>query len=214
VAKLAGAPRIPAAGVELHTRLGDRRAPGEPRYTVLKMNPRHHSVTVSVAGPPADVFAFLDEHARLAAHMGKKSLAMGGGSMALELDEGRGRVVGSRMRLAGTAFGIHLSVDEAVTEHSPPSRKSWETVGDPRLLVIGAYRMGFTIGDDPPGSRLTVYIDYELPRHAPSRWLGLLLGHAYARWCTERMASDAARHFAEQSRREYPPGPGNYRKEG
>jgi len=34
VAKLAGAPRIPAAGVELHARLGDLREPGEPLYTV------------------------------------------------------------------------------------------------------------------------------------------------------------------------------------
>ena len=33
-AKLAGAPRSPAAGVELHTRLGDRREAGEPLYTV------------------------------------------------------------------------------------------------------------------------------------------------------------------------------------
>lgn len=34
VAKLAGAPREAAAGVELHTRLGDRRERGEPLYTV------------------------------------------------------------------------------------------------------------------------------------------------------------------------------------
>jgi thymidine phosphorylase len=33
-AKLAGAPRSPAAGIELHTRLGDRRERGEPLYTV------------------------------------------------------------------------------------------------------------------------------------------------------------------------------------
>ena len=162
------------------------------------MGTRNYAATVRIAVPPADVFGFLDEHARLAAHMGKKSLAMGGGSMALELDEGRGRVVGSRMRLAGTAFGIHLGVDEVVSEHSPPFWKSWETVGEPRLLVIGAYRMGFIIDDVPPGSRLTVFIDYELPRRAPSRWLGRLLGPAYARWCTERMAGDAARHFAQR----------------
>ena len=34
VAKLAGAPRAPAAGVELHARLGDRRALGDSLYTV------------------------------------------------------------------------------------------------------------------------------------------------------------------------------------
>jgi thymidine phosphorylase len=34
IAKLAGAPRAAAAGVYLHTRLGDRRERGEPLYTV------------------------------------------------------------------------------------------------------------------------------------------------------------------------------------
>lgn len=34
VAKLAGAPRAPAAGVDLHARLGDRREAGDPLYTV------------------------------------------------------------------------------------------------------------------------------------------------------------------------------------
>ena len=37
------------------------------------------------------------------------SWKMGGGSMALELDAGRGRRVGSRMRLAGRAFGMRSS---------------------------------------------------------------------------------------------------------
>ena len=34
IAKLAGAPRAPAAGVDLHVRLGERRENGEPLYTV------------------------------------------------------------------------------------------------------------------------------------------------------------------------------------
>lgn len=29
----------------------------------------------------------------------------------------------------------------------------------------------------------------------PARWLGFLLGGQYARWCTQRMAHDAAKHF-------------------
>ena len=151
--------------------------------------------TVSVPAAAADVFALLDEHARLISHMGKKSLAMGGGSMSVEFDEGRGKVVGSKIRLAGTAFGIRLGVEEVVIERAPPNRKSWQTVGEPRLLVIGSYRMGFVIEDLGQTSRLTVFINYELPLRAPWRWLGLLLGRSYARWCTERMAGDAVGHF-------------------
>ena len=160
------------------------------------MNAHNYTATVRIPATPADVFAFLDGHARLVSHMGKGSLAMGGGSMAIEFDEGQGRVVGSKLRLVGTAFGIRLSVEEVVIERAPPHRKSWETVGEPRLLVIGPYRMGFVVEDLEQASRLTVFIDYELPRRAPWRWLGRLLGRAYARWCTERMTGDAAEHFA------------------
>lgn len=64
----------------------------------------------------------------------------------------------------------------------------------PRLLVVGAYRMGFDIESRPGGSRLRVFIDYALPERM--RWLGWLLGAYYARWCTRQMVDDAERQFA------------------
>jgi hypothetical protein len=83
-----------------------------------------------------------------------------------------------------------------VTECAPPRRKVWETVGTPRLLVIGPYRMGFEVSPEgAAGSRLRVFIDYALPTGAPARWLGRALGGAYARWCTHRMVRDAVSHF-------------------
>src|SRR6185503_6430544 len=109
-----------------------------------------------------------------------------------EFDEGRGQRLGSRIRLAGRVFGIELSVEEVVTERDPPLRKVWETIGTPRLLVIGHYRMGFELVAQGTGSTLRVFIYYALPERAPARWLGRLLGRRYARWCTQRMVDDAA----------------------
>ena len=37
------------------------------------------------------------------------------------------------------------SVEEIVTARQPPLRKVWRTIGVPRLLVIGEYRMGIEI---------------------------------------------------------------------
>ena len=164
------------------------------------MKSHHYSTTAQVQAPAGDVFSFLDDHARLASHMGKRSLAMGGGAMAIEFDDGRGKFVGSKLSMRGKAFGVRLSLDEVVVERVPPYRKCWETVGEPRLLVIASYRMGFSIEDDGQASRVTVFIDYELPRRLPERWLGNLFGRAYARWCTERMAGDAAENFGGKSR--------------
>jgi hypothetical protein len=142
------------------------------------------------------VFAHIDDHSRLSGHMSGSSWMMGGGSMSIEADEGGGRKVGSRIRLAGTACGVALSVEEVVTEHRPPYAKTWETVGTPRLLVVGSYRMGFELTPRGEHSQLRVFIDYELPTGLVGHWLGRLFGGFYASWCTKQMLEDAVRFFA------------------
>lgn len=158
--------------------------------------PRRYESTAIVAAPAEQVFAHIDDHAQLSDHMTKSSWMMGGGRMTLELDEGRGREVGSRIRLAGRVFGMELSVEEVVIEHRPPHSKAWETVGSPKLLVVERYRMGFELQPRGEHSELRVRIEYELPRGPVTRWLGRLLGGVFARWCTRRMVDDAVKYFA------------------
>jgi hypothetical protein len=156
-----------------------------------------HRITeaVQVDAAPSALFDHLDDHESLASHMMQSSSMMAGGAMSFTFDEGRGRTLGSRIGMTGKFLGIALEVSEVVTERAPPYRKAWETTGRPRLLVIGAYRMGFEIEAAGTGSRLTVFIDYDLPPW-PSRMLGLIAGRFYARWCVESMANDAVRDFA------------------
>ena len=109
----------------------------------------------------AELFAFLDKHSQLSAHMTRRSRMMGGGRMDISTDAGGFQRLGSRLRLAGRAFGLKLFLEEAVTAHQPPLRKIWQTVGSPNLLVIGEYGMGFDITPDAHGSLLRVFIDYD-----------------------------------------------------
>jgi hypothetical protein len=145
---------------------------------------------------PADVlFPYLDDHNQLSAHMTKSSWMMLGSRMDVDLDASEGRAVGAHIRLDGRVFGIPLSVEEVVIERQPPLRKVWQTVGSPRLLVIGNYRMGFEIRPYGSSVSLRVFIDYARPTEFPGSVLGRLLGEFYARWCTASMAQDAANHF-------------------
>ena len=157
--------------------------------------PRHHRSEVDVAANADSLFALLDDHARLASHMEKPSLMMAGATMKVETDALHGQAVGSVIRVTGHVLGMDLAVEEVVTEREPPFRKAWETRGEPRLLVIGAYRMGFTIAPNGSQSRLAVFIDYQLPPQGFSRLLGQLFGWVYAAWCTKRMAGDAVAAF-------------------
>lgn len=159
----------------------------------------HHEESHGRLRAPIErVFARLDGHTRLAAHMERPSWRTGWGRMAVHLDAREGRAVGSCLRLDGRVFGIELWVDEVVTERVPPTRKVWETVGSPRLLVIGHYRMGFTLATERPEDddvTLTVFIDYALPDRGIPWLLGRLFGRWYARWCTTQMVADAQTAF-------------------
>ena len=104
--------------------------------------PFHHRSEVDVGTDAHRLFALLDDHRRLAAHMEKPSLMMAGGTMRVETDALKGQAIGSLIRVTGRVLGLDLAVDEVVTERVPPLRKTWETQGEPRLLVIGSYRNG------------------------------------------------------------------------
>ncbi|MBT9508636.1 SRPBCC family protein [Rhodoferax sp.] len=162
------------------------------------MNPRyqfHREATADIAARPQTVFDLLDDHKRLAGHMEKPSLMMAGGTMQIETDKRRGQAVGSQIRVKGRVLGIPLSVEETVIEYEPPLRKTWETSAEPKLLVIGRYRMGFDLTPHADKTRLRVWIDYVLPDGVLARWLGRLLSNVYANWCVSRMIGDAKKAF-------------------
>jgi hypothetical protein len=133
--------------------------------------PLHHRSEALLAVDAARLFAHLDDHGRLAAHMEKPSLMTAGASMRIETDGRHGQAVGSVIRMTGSVLGLRVAVEEAVTRWDPPREKIWETLGEPRLLVIGACRMGFRIASASKGTRLIVFIDC---RHGA--WAGCWVG--------------------------------------
>ena len=159
------------------------------------MYSEHAEYTSVISASAEQVFNWLDDQTRLSQHMSKRSWKMGWGKMDTVLDERRGRAVGSHIVLSGRVFGIRLYLDEVVMEHQSPYRKSWETVGEPRLLVIGPYRMGFELLSAGTDARLRVVIDYQLPTTGVPQWLGRLFGSSYAKWCVEQMGRDVQRSF-------------------
>jgi hypothetical protein len=158
----------------------------------------HEEASIVVQAPPEAVFAYLDDPHSLGGHMEKPSAMMLGGSMRYAFDAAGGRAVGSVITMRGDVLGIGLGLEEVITERTS-SRKVWETRGEPRLLVIGPYRMGFDVARADGGAMLTVFIDYGLPSRGAALLLGALFGRSYARWCIERMAKDAARHFGKRT---------------
>lgn len=156
---------------------------------------RHFEKSVSIKASVQEIFEYADDHANFSAHMSKSSWMMAGGKMKTQVDEGRGQKVGSHIRLKGKILGINLYLNEVVTVHEPPFRKTWQTVGDLSLLVIGHYRLGLGINPENSHSKFKAYIDYELPESFRTRWLGYLFGRIYAKWCVNQMINGVKEHF-------------------
>lgn len=160
---------------------------------------RHHEESIKISVTPNELFAYVDDHTKFSSHMSESSWMMGGGSMQTSVDEGHGQRVGSHIQLQGKVLGFTLFLDEVVTEHTPPRRKAWKTVGTPHLLIIGHYQMGLEITPEKEGSRLKVFIDYELPKPPSTRWLGYLFSGMYATWCVRQMLNGTQKHFSINS---------------
>lgn len=156
---------------------------------------RHYKNSILVPACATEIFTYADEQSRLSSHMSKSSWMMAGGRMEVTTDEGHGQKIGSHIRLKGKILGINLFLDEVITRHDPPYHKTWETVGDINLLVIGHYKMGLDIEPENSNSRLEVFIDYRLPESFTTRWLGYLFGGMYAKWCVKQMIKSVSEYF-------------------
>lgn len=180
----------------------------EARSQDFPANGRHmkrsFETVIGIKGPPDQVFAWLDDQTRLAAHVEQPSAMTGGGRMTYEFDAERGQAVGSHIKMGGSAFGLSLAVDEVVAEREPPRRKVWRTVGATRLIVVGNYEMGFELQPDAKGSTLRVWIHYDLAPSIIGQVFGPVLAPLYARWCVGRMVGDAAEHFSRPDGRTEP----------
>lgn len=155
--------------------------------------------TLPVRAAAGALFDYLDDHRGLSVHIEQRSWAMMGSRMEVHMDARETRAVGSKFGFTGSFLGVRLAVNEIVTGRDPPCLKTWATIGEPTLWVIGRYKMGFRIVPRSTSSVLTVFIDYDLPESPETRALGWLIGGLYARWCTRRMTGDAARHFRHSS---------------
>lgn len=167
-----------------------------PLEGVAELDVRHEEERCEVPASPAVVFDHVDRPERLSAHMSRRSWRLAGTSMSIEPDAQGGRAVGSHIRLRGRVLGLALDAECVVVERIVPRLKQWQTVGRPRLLVIGPYRMAVRIEPYDAGSRVAVAIDYALPSALWERLLGRALAAPYARWCVRQMARDIERRFA------------------
>jgi hypothetical protein len=147
------------------------------------------SRSVSIAAPAERVFAYVDDIRNLARHMSEsRSMPMMGSKLKLDIMTPEPTGVGAVYRYSGRMMGLTIDFSETVTKYVAGREKVWRTIGEPQLLIMAGYEMRILVEPvSPASSRLTIGIDYELPRVGVWRALGWTLAGAYSRWCLTSM---------------------------
>ena len=147
------------------------------------------SRSVTIEAPAERVFAYVDDIRNLARHMSEnRSMPMMGSKLKLEIMTPEPTGVGAVYWYSGRMMGLTIDFSETVTRYVAGHEKVWRTIGEPQLLIIAGYEMRVLVEPVSPGSsRLTIGIDYDLPRANIGRLLGWALAGAYSRWCLTSM---------------------------
>jgi hypothetical protein len=147
--------------------------------------------TVVLPASPERVFAQLDDSSKAGMHMSESSMMMMGSKLRLEQLSAQAAGPGATYRWYGKMMGLTIDFQQTITHWEPPRRKRWETIGEARIIIMRWYRMGFDLEPVENGTSVTLFIEYERPRHWFYRTLSLLFAPWYCRWCLNSMLRDA-----------------------
>ncbi len=152
-----------------------------------------------VAAPSERVFAYVDDIQNLARHMSEsRSRPLMGSKLRLEIVSAEPTGVGATYRYTGQLLGLELDFSETVTTYVAGREKIWQTIGNPKLLIMHGYEMRVVVEPvTPTTSNLTISIDYELPVSGFWRVAGWLLADLYGRWCLTGMINGSKRDLEQ-----------------
>ena len=157
--------------------------------------------SVTIEAPAERVFAYIDDIRNLARHMSESgSMPMMGSKLKLEIMTPEPTGVGAVYRYSGRMMGLTIDFSETVTGYVAGREKVWRTIGEPQLLIIAGYEMQVLVEPvSAMSSRLTIGIDYDLPRASIGRLLGWALAGPYSRWCLTSMV-EGTKLYLERNR--------------
>ena len=151
-----------------------------------RSKPWHFEQAIDIKARPQDVFAFVDDIHHTGWHMEKSSMPMMGGKMEVEILSKNRTGLGAAYRWTGRVLGMPIDFSETVVKYAKDKERVWRTIGEPKIIIIGHYEMGFKLTTIQRSTRLTIYISYELPKPLFGKFLGWLLSGWYSKWCLKK----------------------------
>jgi hypothetical protein len=148
------------------------------------------SRTETYNSTPEKVFLCLDDLGVTGMHMTKSSMPMMGGKLNLEFITPHHSGLGSKYRWTGNVMWMEMDFTVEVTKWISGKEKTWETIGDPKVIIYSWYRMYLKISEDCNITTAELSISYEKPKGWFNKVICFLLGDWYCRWCLKHMLGE------------------------
>ena len=139
------------------------------------------------------VFEALNDLGITGMHMSKSSAMMIGSRLTLEYLTDHHRGLGTKYRWSGTMLWLKMDFMVEVTKWSRGREKTWETIGESKMIIYSWYRIRLSIKPNVGGSEAELSISYEKTHNRLARIISLLLADWYCNWCLKHMLQDAKR---------------------
>lgn len=161
---------------------------GPPKNRKIRMVEK----TLIINANPQDVFAFMDDINNTGMHMTETNPQMMGSKLNLEWLTDHKTGLNTKYKWTGKVIGMKMRFTVIVTNWEDGKSKTWETIGDTKMIVISWYRMYLELKPNEDGTTTAkLGILYTKPKNL----LGFFLGKRYSIWCVKSMLNDTQKHF-------------------
>lgn len=154
-------------------------------HSTMKIRSLKKEIVIHAA--QEDVFSFMDDLSKTGMHMSEKSMMMMGSKLALEHLSGPARGVGAVYHWHGKVMGMRIDITEKITTWIENREKIWETIGRPKIILLGWYRMILKTSAVKEGTLTSLQIDFTPPEGFFYRILYSLFSGWYCNWCLTNM---------------------------
>ncbi len=156
--------------------------------------------TTAFSFQPDIVFECLDNLGVTGMHMTKSSTMMMGSKLDLKFLTENHTGLGTKYRWTGKMVGIKMDFTVEVTKWMPGEEKTWETIGDPKLIIYSWYQMHLLLTKIPNGTIAKLSISYERPSGFFYNLISFLFADWYCRWCLKNMLDDCKKTLLKKAK--------------
>jgi hypothetical protein len=151
------------------------------------------SSNILIQSSPEKVFATIDDLGVTGMHMTKSSAMMMGSKLELKYLTDKHTGPGSKYRWTGTMMGMKMDFTVEVTKWINGIEKTWETIGETKMIIYSWYRMHLLVKPKSEGSEVALSITYEKPKAWFAKIISFLVAGWYCKWCLKNMLNDSKR---------------------